>query len=128
MQLRCYTLRICNSFFTKATQQKVKKLCGIFYICLCDNRVPSISDAAPGANGQLGFKPVTGASYSYDANGNITADPYKGITSILYNHFDKPTRINKNNGWYITFTYDGSGGMLTKSIFNNSNVLQEKSD
>ena len=103
-------------------------LCGFFYICLCDNRVASITDAAPGANGQLGFKPVTGASYSYDANGNITADPYKGITSILYNHFDKPTRINKNNGWYITFTYDGSGGMLTKSIFNNSNVLQEKSD
>jgi hypothetical protein len=73
------------------------------------NRVASITDAAPAATAQLGFKPVTGASYSYDANGNITADPYKGITSILYNHFDKPTRINKSNGWYITFTYDGSG-------------------
>jgi RHS repeat-associated protein len=91
------------------------------------NRVHSIVDAAPGANGQLGFKPAAG-NYTYDANGNITADPYKGITSIMYNHFDKPTRINKSNGWYITFTYDGSGGMLTKSIFNNSNVLQEKRD
>ncbi|MGB4837985.1 MAG: DUF6443 domain-containing protein [Saprospiraceae bacterium] len=91
------------------------------------NRVHSISDAAPGANGQLGFKPAAG-NYSYDANGNITADPYKDISSIEYNHFDKPTRINKSNGWYITFTYDGSGGMLTKSIFNNSNILQEKRD
>ncbi len=91
------------------------------------NRVASITDAAAVPNGLLGFKPAAG-SYTYDLNGNITADPYKGITSILYNHFDKPTRINKNNGWYITFTYDGSGGMLSKSIFNNSNVLQEKRD
>ena len=91
------------------------------------NRVASITDAAAVPNGLLGFKSAAG-TYTYDLNGNITADPYKGITSILYNHFDKPTRINKSNGWYITFTYDGSGGMLTKSTFNNSNVLQEKSD
>ncbi len=92
------------------------------------NRLSSIADAV-GTNptGILGFKPATG-TYSYDANGNITADPYKSITSTIYNVFDKPSRINKADGQYITFTYDGSGNMLTKSIFNASNVLLEKRD
>lgn len=92
------------------------------------NRVSSILDNVAWAAGQNGFKPVSGSTFSYDANGNITADPYKGITSIEYNVFDKPTKIIKSDNQYITFTYDGSGNMLTKSIFNASNVLLEKRD
>lgn len=81
------------------------------------NRLHSITDAVAWTAGQNGFKPATG-NYTYDANGNITADPYKGITGIIYNVFNKPTRITKSDGKFITFTYDGSGGMLSKSIFN----------
>lgn len=86
-----------------------------------------MSDNAASGFFNLGLNPISG-TYSYDANGNITADPYKRITSTIYNVFDKPTRINKSDGQYITFTYDGSGNMLTKSIFNASNVLLEKRD
>ncbi len=68
------------------------------------------------------------ASYTYDVNGNITADPYRSITSITYNYFNKPETITKSDGNKVIFVYDANGGLLTKEIRTSSNVLIEKRD
>jgi YD repeat-containing protein len=41
--------------------------------------------------------------YTYDANGNLTADVNKGITSITYNHLNKPVRTTLSSGSWIEY-------------------------
>lgn len=86
---------------------------------LTQNRITSIADNAPVANVNLGFKPATG-SYTYNNAGSITSNPYKGITSILYNHLNLPTSVRKDVGatpsQRVNFLYDATGGLLTKTV------------
>jgi len=91
------------------------------------NRISSITDAKTNTAGAQEFKTASG-NYTYDANGNITSDPYKGISNILFNHLDKPTQITKSDGSKVTFVYDGDGNILTKSVYNASGTLLEKRD
>ena len=63
--------------------------------------------------------------YSYDKQGNLTADYNKGITSITYNHLNLPEHIvinnemSGNNG-EIYYTYDATGRKLAKKSIGNS--------
>lgn len=92
------------------------------------NRVSSITDAATGTEGTFGFKPVTGASYTYNSAGSITADPYRGISLINYNHLNKPTEIIKTDNSKVTFTYTADGTMISKKIYNTSGTVTETRD
>lgn len=59
------------------------------------NRLASVSDA-PKVNNHLGDfydDNTSGDDYTYDANGNLTADKNKGITSITYNYLNLPETI-----------------------------------
>jgi RHS repeat-associated protein len=53
--------------------------------------------------------------YDYDANGNMTIDNNKGISSITYNHLNLPTKvtINEKN---IDYIYDATGVKLEKRV------------
>ncbi len=53
--------------------------------------------------------------YTYDANGNLTADINKGITSITYNHLNKPIRITLSSGSWIEYRYDAAGTKVSKT-------------
>jgi len=64
-----------------------------------------------------------GSTYSYDADGNMTADPNKGITGITYNHLNLPTQITFTGNRTITFLYDAGGNKLRKTVNNNGTVL-----
>jgi RHS repeat-associated protein len=67
-----------------------------------------------------GFKTVSsGSLYSYDNNGNMTADPNKGITNIVYNHLNLPTLITFTGNKTIAFLYDAGGNKLRKTVVNN---------
>ncbi|MEZ4826283.1 MAG: DUF6443 domain-containing protein [Bacteroidia bacterium] len=81
------------------------------------NRLRDISDAASSSIRTHGYKyyNVSGGDYGYDANGNITYDPSKGIT-ITYNHLNKPTLIDFGSGKKIEYIYDASGTKLTKTV------------
>ncbi len=72
-----------------------------------------------------GFKTVSnGSAYSYDNNGNMTADPNKGITSIAYNHMNLPTTITFTGGNSISFLYDAGGNKLRKTVSGSTNYVQ----
>ena len=80
------------------------------------NRLVSVSDAvaSPTYNGFFGF--YDGADlaveYEYDANGNMTRDRNKGISSIQYNADNLPLRIQYDNGSRATYLYTADGTKL----------------
>ena len=78
----------------------------------------AISDAADLTKG---FKTIAnGGIYSYDANGNMIADPNKGISNIEYNYLNLPMRItftvpNMPNR-SIDIIYDATGKKWRKVV------------
>jgi RHS repeat-associated protein len=77
-----------------------------------------------------GFKDSTTNAvpdYSYDNNGNMTADNNKGITSILYNHLNQPTEIvfNSNSNTKINYIYNAAGEKLKKTVKNTGTVTTD---
>ena len=62
-----------------------------------------------------GFNPGTGGTgYTYDKNGNLIKDTYKGISGITYNYLNLPVKISFGSSKSITFTYDATGRKLKK--------------
>ncbi|MDX2245973.1 MAG: RHS repeat-associated core domain-containing protein [Bacteroidia bacterium] len=55
----------------------------------------------------------------YDNSGNLKQDLNKGISSIVYNHLNKPTLITFSNGKKIQYIYDASGAKLRQKVFGN---------
>ena len=87
------------------------------------NRLSSITDHALLANKNFGFDPgLGGLGYSYDNNGNLKTDTYKGITNISYNHLNLPSKIDWGTTKSIEFVYDASGTKLSKKVKTGSTV------
>ncbi|GGH25237.1 hypothetical protein GCM10011418_33710 [Sphingobacterium alkalisoli] len=81
------------------------------------NRLASVTDAQPEDYSRNDFQDGnSGVDYSYDANGNLTADANKGITAITYNHFNKPVHIGFNTGAYIEYSYDAGGNKIQELL------------
>ncbi|TGD56537.1 DUF6443 domain-containing protein [Flavobacterium humi] len=91
------------------------------------NQLMKVFDSTNNTNG---FKDdSTGTSdpaddYSYDANGNMTADTNKGITQIVYNHMNLPIKIvfNNNSSTKIEYLYNAAGVKLQKNVTQGSTV------
>jgi RHS repeat-associated protein len=76
------------------------------------NKLLSVTDNTADATNKLkGFKDgnTSGNDYSYDANGNMTLDKNKGITSaISYNHLNLPELVTRSTG-NVRYLYDATG-------------------
>jgi RHS repeat-associated protein len=53
--------------------------------------------------------------YTYDLNGNMKTDTNKGITSIIYNYLNLPTKVNTGSGT-IDYVYDATGAKQKKIV------------
>src|SRR5690606_28715251 len=60
--------------------------------------------------------------YAYDANGNMTKDKNKDITSIEYNYLNLPTEITFGNGNSIEYIYSAAGVKVHKTVTDLSNT------
>lgn len=56
--------------------------------------------------------------YLYDANGNMTKDDNKGITSITYNHLNLPVQIVFGTNGTIDYLYDATGKKVKKTVYS----------
>jgi len=54
--------------------------------------------------------------YAYDENGNLLTDANKAISSITYNHLNKPSVITVDGRGSITYVYDALGNRLKKRV------------
>ena len=76
------------------------------------NRLATVTDAAPvTAAKALGFKAGSGAGYTYDANGNLKTDSYKGLTATDYNFLNLLSKLTLGSKT-VTITYDATGRKL----------------
>ncbi len=62
----------------------------------------------------------TEKEYEYDVNGNMTQDKNKGISSIIYNHLNLPTKVLFDQENYIEYLYDAAGMKLQKKVIEGS--------
>lgn len=81
-----------------------------------NNSLEKVTDASTVANGFDNGTSGTSNDYTYDANGNLTADLNKGISNIVYNFLGKPTQITFSSGKVINYTYDATGFKLKMSV------------
>jgi len=90
------------------------------------NRLMAVSDAG---DINEGFRDgnTNGDDYIYDLNGNMVTDKNKGIESIVYNHLNLPSKVDKGNGDSIVYIYDATGIKLQQKVYENS-TLQKTTD
>ncbi|OHT44971.1 DUF6443 domain-containing protein [Flavobacterium tructae] len=81
------------------------------------------------SNKTIGFKDNTATTddYSYDPNGNMTADANKNITAITYNHLNLPKKITFATTGNIEYIYNAAGQKLQK-IVNETGKTAIKTD
>ncbi len=86
------------------------------------NQLMKVTESTSG-NASRGFVDgnTTGNDYEYDANGNMTVDKNKNITSIVYNHLNLPTKIIFPTG-NIVYFYTASGQKVQKVVTENATV------
>ena len=82
------------------------------------NKLLKVTDATANTEG---FKDGanTQEEYGYDLNGNMTRDDNKGISSMVYNHLNLPTRIVIQNGGdfpNISYIYTATGKKVAKTV------------
>lgn len=58
----------------------------------------------------------TNDDFSYDANGNMIIDNNKGITKIIYNHLNLPTKITFGTNGTIEYIYNSVGQKVKKIV------------
>jgi RHS repeat-associated protein len=95
------------------------------------NQLSSVTDNIGSNYVNYGFRNLTGTTtgtYSYDGNGNMTADPFKGL-SIAYNQLNRTDKITvtTSTGRFINYTYDAGGNLIRKQVYDN-NVLGNTTD
>jgi RHS repeat-associated protein len=88
------------------------------------NQLSSVSDASPDLIPTFQLPGTT--SYSYNANGNMTARINTAYTAnnminMTYNHLNLPSGINAN-GAMIAYVYDAAGNKLKKQVSGTANV------
>ncbi len=87
------------------------------------NKLQKITDSAPTVSKANGWNNPAAAPgtalYTYDANGNMTADPYKFL-SVEYNFLNLPKKMTfslpSGADQTIDILYDGSGRKLRKTV------------
>lgn len=94
------------------------------YLVSGSNKLMSVNDTSKTTAAKLGdFQ--NGAKqddeYKYDVNGNQIQDLNKSITSITYNHLNKPTVIRVKGKGVISYQYDANGVKLRKTVVDSTN-------
>ncbi len=89
------------------------------------NRLAQVYDTANDNTSTLGdfkYDPATKVTtdYAYDANGNLTLDNNKKISSITYNYLNLPSVVTVTGKGNITYTYDATGNKLQKVTTDNT--------
>jgi len=113
-----------NGNFTTFTRyhgdwQKVNFM---FYNQYNGNQVGRVQEFS-GSGSPVGFQDKLNPSgnhndYTYDANGNLTSDYNKSITSITYNFLNLPQVITIPGKGTVTYSYDASGNKLQKTTYD----------
>ncbi|MGD1046376.1 MAG: hypothetical protein ABR936_13785 [Bacteroidota bacterium] len=66
-------------------------------------------------------------TFQYDANGNVTADSYRGLSGMYYNVQNLPEQITKSNGNSVKYWYDTNGNRIRKQeVTSGGTILNDE--
>jgi RHS repeat-associated protein len=101
---------------------KKMKPTSITYSTSNPNQLQSVSDQT---GSPLGVVSGSG-NYTYDLDGNLTSDPYKGIATIFYNSVNRMSKMvfASSPNRFIGYVTDASGTLLRKQQYDNINGTQ----
>jgi RHS repeat-associated protein len=92
------------------------------------NRLARVHDLAANALGHNNNgNSNSGNIYTYDANGNLISDTYRGVTSIDYNHLDLPTLVQRSSTNKLVMIYDARGNLLVRKSYTTSSTIANDS-
>ncbi len=92
------------------TPSVIESMDNLTYRYNSGNQLKTVTDAGT----TDGFKQGSG-DYLYDANGNMTVDPNKGLSDIKYNYMNLPHSITKGSK-KIGYVYDATGRKLANKL------------
>ncbi len=87
------------------------------------NRVTKIDDNSGRIEG-FSNGITTTTEYTYNANGSLTLDKNKGISSITHNRLGKPEEVNFSDGKKIEYIYSASGAKLVMKLWQGETLLK----
>lgn len=86
------------------------------------NQLLKVTDS-PSGNDYEGFIDANKTDdYTYDANVNLKTDANKGITEIIYNHLNLPTKITFGTKGTISYLYNSMGKKIEKTVYQAPKV------
>ncbi len=94
------------------------------------NRIAGVSDAAPAVtwNGSMDYPGGSSVSaFSYNDFGALTADPSRGITSIVYDNLGNPTSVKYTGSRRATNVYSATGERLKTVNVTNVTLMADAS-
>jgi len=82
------------------------------------NKLIKVTDATANTDGFKDGADTT-IEYGYDLNGNMVRDDNKGISSIIYNHLNLPTKLvfNNDSNTKIEYLYTATGQKIQKNVY-----------
>ena len=100
------------------------------------NKLKYVTDAVNSVGSKLGDfqetvqnntdnKASDKADYTYDANGNLSYDDNKAISSITYNYLNLPSLITITGKGSISYSYDAGGNKLRKTTIENKSIFNK---
>ncbi|HEY9044504.1 MAG TPA: RHS repeat-associated core domain-containing protein [Ohtaekwangia sp.] len=90
------------------------------------NSLSKVEDASGNTNGFKNGANIA-TEYTYNTNGDLTADKNKGIDSIQYNLLGKVSRIKFSDSRVVTYLYDATGVKLKVNAYQGT-TLQTTTD
>jgi RHS repeat-associated protein len=104
----------------ETSQQLIDQLAYTYH----GNQLQKVDDTA---NAQAGFRDIGNTTdYAYDANGNLTRDGNKNITSIHYNLLDLPDSVTFSDGRALAIGYSAAGEKLQQVVYRADLSVKEK--
>jgi hypothetical protein len=116
-----------NSSGIGATSYTTVDRLGYTYDGTKPNQLDAVTDTAANALGFY-YKAGNTGSYSYDTEGNLLSDPYKGLSTKYSNILNKTDSITLTGAGMVTYTYDAGGSLLRKNTYNSSGTLTASLD
>jgi RHS repeat-associated protein len=83
------------------------------------NQLDYVYDTVPAGNYDVDIDAQTAGNYEYDPIGNLIKNTADSITSINWTVYGKISRIKKDDGTVIIYTYGTDGNRISKSIIKN---------
>jgi RHS repeat-associated protein len=86
------------------------------------NQLDYVHDTVPVGNYDVDIDAQSAGNYAYDSIGNLIKNRADSIASISWTVYGKVSRIKKDDGTVITYTYGTDGNRISKTVIKSGST------